>query len=88
MNSYFFLSDTNDKGNGEDDATALCDKYGTGKRQTYYGNGLAVCAIEAEIQPKEVEVKTRQEIIDLNNTALPDFNGTAFINVWENTRIK
>jgi hypothetical protein len=52
----------------------------------YYGNLVAVCAIVKSTDPNITEIvqmKTRQEIIDLVHPNLPGFNGAQYIAEWD-----
>ena len=85
MNSYFFMTGS-DGGTPTDPATAICEKYQATRHSISIGINVAVCAIDREDDPhitEIVQMKTRQEIIDLVHPQMPDFNGAFFIMKWE-----
>jgi len=87
MESYFFLTSTTGQGTINDPAEAICKKYNQGDRtQIHYGNCVAVCAITHEGEPditEVVQMKTRQQVIDLVHPNLPNFDGLDYITNWE-----
>jgi len=89
MNSYFFLTSTIQMGTDQDPAKVITQKYTEGRIQIYYGNTVGVCAIERTTDPditEVVQMKTRQQVIDLVHPNLPGFVGATYIDMWENPK--
>lgn len=87
MQEYFFLAETLANGTENDTVKAIAKAYSAGGFQIYYGSVVAVGAIEAAEAPdiaEDIVMLSRQEVIDLIRSDLPNFDGQEFIDAWDN----
>lgn len=50
---YYFAVPTDNKGGAGDKATAVASKFSPGDVKIYYGNGIAVVYVSAEVEPSD-----------------------------------